>query len=212
PFSHTQQIVFPQDAVYPFGVHFPAPPPQFRRDPRPSVAGPFQRDSLNGIAQVHVWIRHCLAILVEAVEDAPSHAAQPQHAIYRQSPVVFHFFLVLPVDRGFPVNACSIRFSSMRCKHSFKKSISTVSWPTLRPNSATLPSDQRDLPLPGNALPAPRRNSRLQRCSTLGLTSNARATSAIETPCSSRRTPGILNSFLNCLRDNPMTHSPFNGF
>ena len=32
-----------------------------------------------------------------------------------------------------------------------------------------------------------------------------RATSAIDTPCSSRRTAASLNSFVNCLRDNPMT-------
>ena len=34
----------------------------------------------------------------------------------------------------------------------------------------------------------------------------------IDTPCSSRRTAASLNSLVNCLRDNPMTHSPFNGF
>ena len=41
-------------------------------------------------------------------------------------PVGFHFFLDLPVDRGFPVSACSIRCSSMRCKHPFKKSLSSA--------------------------------------------------------------------------------------
>ena len=58
---------------------------------------------------------------------------------------------------------------------------------------------------PGNALPGPCRNSRRQRCSTLGLTSNARAASPIDIPCSSRRTAASLNSLVNCLRSNPMT-------
>jgi hypothetical protein len=47
------------------------------------------------------------------------------------------------------------------------------------------------------------RNSRRQRCSTLGFTSNARAASVIDTPCSSRRTTANLNSFVNFLRDDP---------
>ncbi len=39
----------------------------------------------------------------------------------------------------------------------------------------------------------------------VGFTSDARAASAIEIPCSSRRTAAGLHSFVNCLRDNPMT-------
>src|SRR6202140_5254686 len=97
----------------------------------------------------------------------------------------------------------------MRCKHPFKKSISRACWPILRSNSAMRPSAQRWFPLPGNALPGPVRNSRRQRCSTLGLTSNARAASPMETPCSSRRTAASLNSFVNNLRDNPMTQFSF---
>src|SRR5262249_43545902 len=61
-------------------------------------------------------------------------------------------------------------------------------------------------PWPGNALPGPWRNSLRQRRSTLQLTSNARATSAIEIPCSSRWIAANLNSRVNRLRDNPMTH------
>src|ERR1700687_3524259 len=71
------------------------------------------------------------------------------------------------------------------------------------------PSDQRCVPLPGNALPGPLRNSRRQRCNTLGLTSNARAASPMDVPCSSRRTAASLNSFVNNLRDNPMTQFSF---
>ena len=39
----------------------------------------------------------------------------------------------------------------------------------------------------------------------LGFTSNARAASPIEIPDSNRFTAASLNSFVNCLRDNPMT-------
>ena len=39
----------------------------------------------------------------------------------------------------------------------------------------------------------------------LGLTSNARAASPMETLVPSRRAARSLNSFVNCLRDNPMT-------
>jgi hypothetical protein len=56
------------------------------------------------------------------------------------------------------------------------------------------------------SLPGPCRNSPRQRCSRLGLTSIARATSAMEIPCSSRWIAAILNSRVNRLRDNPMTH------
>jgi hypothetical protein len=43
------------------------------------------------------------------------------------------------------------------------------------------------------------------RCKTFGPTSSAGAASAIDTPCSSRRTAASLNSLVNCLRDNSMT-------
>ncbi len=46
-----------------------------------------------------------------------------------------HFLPDLCVNCGFPVNACSIRCSSMRCKHRFKKSISNACWPIFRSNS-----------------------------------------------------------------------------
>src|SRR5271154_2917541 len=71
------------------------------------------------------------------------------------------------------------------------------------------PTAQRCLPWPGNTLPGPWRISRRQRCNTLGFTSNARATSPTELPRSSRCTAASLNSFVNILFDNPMTHSPF---
>src|ERR1019366_775791 len=158
---------------------------------------------------IHVGIRTRLDVFVESVEAGPGNPAQLYHAVDGESACGLHFFLDPLVDAGFPVSACSIRCSSMRCKHPFKKSISSACWPILRSNSAMRPSAQRCLPAPGNALPGPIRNSRRQRCSTLGLTSNARAASPIETPCSSRRTAASLNSLVNNLRVNPMTQFSF---
>jgi hypothetical protein len=135
----------------------------------------------------------------------PTYLGQPHHPLDRQPTIGHHFFLDLPEDGGFPVNACSIRCSSMRCKQPFKKSISRTCCPIFRSSSGTRPSDQRCFPLPGKTLPGPARNSRRHRCRTFGFTSNPRATSAIDIPCSSRRTAASLNSCVNCLRDNPMT-------
>src|SRR6188474_2731482 len=80
-----------------------------------------------------------LGLVGEAVEAGSADLAQFHQALDRQSPVGLHFFLDLPVDGGFPVSACSIRCSSMRCKHPFKKSISSDCWPILRSNSAIRP-------------------------------------------------------------------------
>ena len=60
---------------------------------------------------------------------------------------------------------------------------------------------------PGKAFFQFSRRSRLQRCSTLGFNSQARATSATEAPNSSRRTTSALNSAVNFLRDKPMARS-----
>ena len=81
---------------------------------------------LISVAQFHVAIRPRRAIFIEAIEAGSADPAQLHHPFDAQPPVGLHFFLDLPVDRGFPVSACSIRCSSMRCKHPFKKSISTV--------------------------------------------------------------------------------------
>src|SRR5258706_1047739 len=72
-----------------------------------------------------------------------------------------------------------------------------------------LTSAQGCLPGPGNTFPGPGRISRRQRCSTFGFTSNARATSPIELPRSSRCTAASLNSLVNILLDNPMTQFSF---
>src|SRR5882724_8100534 len=181
---------------------------QLRGDSRTSVAGPLQSDLLNRVAQIHIAIRARLGV-VEPVEAGPGNPAQLYHTFDGQRASRLHFFLDPLVDGGFPVKACSIRCCSMRCKLPFKKSISRVCWPILRSSSAMRPSAQRCLPCPGNTLPGPWRISRRQRCSTLGLTSNARATSPIELPRSSRCTAASLNSLVKILLDNPMTHSPF---
>jgi hypothetical protein len=60
------------------------------------------------------------------------------------------------------------------------------------------------LSVPDKRLGAILRNSRRQRCSTFGFTSQARATSASEAPNSNRRMASSLNSFVNFRRDNPM--------
>src|ERR1700736_5466266 len=204
PPAHAQQVVLAHEPVDAFCVHLPAAPAQFLGYPRAPVAGPFQADLLNRVSQIHVAIRVRLGV-VETVEAGPGNPAQLYHAFHRQYASSLHFFLDPLVDGGFPVKACSIRCSSMRCKHPFKKSISSACWPTFRSNSAIRPSDQRGLPWPGNTFPGPCRTPPRPRCSTFGFTSNARAASVIETPCSSRRTAASLNSFVNCLRDNPMT-------
>jgi hypothetical protein len=75
-------------------------------------------------------------------------------ALSRQSTAGVHRFPDLAVDGGFPFDACNIRCSSMRCKHPFKKSISSACCPTLRSNSAMRPSDQRRCPWPETHCPA----------------------------------------------------------
>jgi len=131
------------------------------------------------------------------------------------SPV--HIFLV---DTAIPRITCDERSHAQRFPPQGARCVNALSSSTciragcrqrlfelhrLHRAAAIRPSDQRCFPLPGNALPGPRRSSRRQRCSTFGFTSNARATSPRDTPCSSRRTAAGLNSFVNCLRDKPMT-------
>jgi hypothetical protein len=72
---------------------------------------------MDRVAQFHVAIRPRRAIFIEAIEAGSADPAQFHHPFNDQPPVGLHFFLDLPVDRGFPVSACSIRCSSMRCKH-----------------------------------------------------------------------------------------------
>src|SRR5947209_4736986 len=53
------------------------------------------------------------------IETSSTYSRQLTHPLNRQF-VIAHLLPDLLVDSGFPVNACSIRRSSMRCKHRFK--------------------------------------------------------------------------------------------
>ena len=43
------------------------------------MSGPFQRDALNGIAQIHVLVGSGLSVLVEALVAGRSHASLEYH-------------------------------------------------------------------------------------------------------------------------------------
>src|SRR3954447_2567697 len=134
----------------PLGVYHPAAPPQFSSDSRPAIARHLERDSLDRVAQFHVAFGR-LGLRIETVEASPAHACQSTHVFNWQLGAA-HFLPDLLVDSGFPVNACSIRCSSMRCKHRFKKSISNACWPIFRSNSATRFSSALFLPNPGKRM------------------------------------------------------------
>src|SRR5262249_30520441 len=141
--------------------------------------------------------------------------AEPRHfthADHAQPGFGLHFFFDLLVEGAPLFSARSRRCSSTCCKARFKKSISMACWPTLRSSSATRLSSARLLPTPLNACSPCSCNSRRQRCSSLGFTSNARATSAMLCPLSRRRTAVCLNSFVNFLRDFILPVSPFDDF
>jgi hypothetical protein len=131
-------------------IHCPPSPLQLFRHTRPSAAGECQRNPLHSIAQLHVFFPPASGrkTIKPGTTDPGPIAHLPQ--------IQFGFLALafdLLVNSGFPVNACSLRCSSMRCKHPCKKSISRVCCPTLRSSSAIRPSGQRALPFPGNALP-----------------------------------------------------------
>jgi hypothetical protein len=88
--------------------------------------------------------------IVTAVETSSAHARQSAHAFNRELGTA-HFLPDLLVESGFPVNACSVRSCSMRCKHGFNKSISNACRPIFRSNSATRLSSPLFLLKPGNA-------------------------------------------------------------
>jgi hypothetical protein len=163
-----------------------SPAAQFRGDARSPVTWPRQRNAREGSAQIQVASAARRDRGGAAIEAGPAHPAQLYHPSNTQSTAGVRLFRDLPIDCGLPWHACSIRGSSMRCKHPFKKSIASACWPILRSNSAIRPSGQRRCPLPGNAGPGPCRNARRPWCNRLGFTSNARAISPGGTPSSSR--------------------------
>ncbi len=137
----------------------PAAAPQLCGDARPATTGHLQRDPLDGIPPVQVRIGSWHAIRLMAVEAGPAHLGQLEHAPHCQSvphlQVFGRLFADRGVDRGFPLNACGIRCSSMRCQHPFKKSISSAWRPIFCSSSATRPSGQRRLPQPERHSPDP---------------------------------------------------------
>ncbi|MBI3696683.1 MAG: hypothetical protein HY238_17815 [Acidobacteria bacterium] len=63
-----------------------------------------------------------MVVWIEMVKAGPADAGQLRHPLHRHLATPFGLFLNLPnlpTDSRFPVNACSIRCSSMRCKHFF---------------------------------------------------------------------------------------------
>src|SRR6185437_845700 len=131
------------------GIHYPATAPQLSGDPRPPITRHLERNSLDGVPQLHIVVGG-LCPRIKTIETSAAHSCQLAHALDRQL-VAAHFFPDLLVNCGFPVNACSIRCSSMRCKHRFKKSISSACWPIFRSSSATRFSSALFLPKPGKA-------------------------------------------------------------
>jgi hypothetical protein len=129
---------------------------------------------------------------------------QLHHPLDRQSPAGDHFFADLPVDRGLPPDACSIRCSSKRCKHPFKK----IDRHYLLTDFALQLGYAAFGPAP---LPVTRKRVAASLAKLTPPTLQhvqvdlPRATSAKDTPASSRPIAACLNSLVNCLRDKPMT-------
>jgi hypothetical protein len=147
PAPQAEQIILAHDAMNPLWGSPPSHGAATRRDPWPPIARHLDCDSLHRIPQIHIALGR-FRIRIETVETSSAHARQCAHAFNRQL-VGGHFLPDLLVDSGFPVNACSIRCSSMRCKHLFKKSISNACWPIFRSNSATRFSSALFFPKPG---------------------------------------------------------------
>src|ERR1700693_3015832 len=187
PLPQAQQIVLAQDAAHPPVARIPSPPLQLGSDSRPAITRKLQSNALDLVPQIQILVGR-LSVRVKSIEGGPADLPHFAHSLDRHLAAFLELAFDLPAGRGLPVSACSIRSSSMRCKHPFKKSISRVCLPTFLSSGATLVSSQRRFPPPGKALPGPWRNSFRHRCSRFGLTSNARATSETESPAAIRRT------------------------
>jgi hypothetical protein len=125
PVPQTHQVIGAHPAVDALVIHRPVLPVKFSRDPSPAVAGKFQGHALDGIPQGHLRLRLRPGRAI-TVKPRPAHSGQPTHAFHRQAFVPLLLGLDLRVDSGLPFKACSFRCSSMRCKHPFKKSISSA--------------------------------------------------------------------------------------
>ena len=178
---------------------------QFLGDARSPVARPFQRNALDRVAQLHVVICAGLGLGIVAIEAAPAHPAQLQHALNRQPTAAVHFFPDLPVDCGFPFDACSISYSSMRCKHpsnnrsraSSGRSCALTRQSALPTSAAARDRERMGRPLAEFFAPV------MQHAS---IYFQRPRYAAIQMPCSRRCTASNLNFRVNRLRDDPMTH------
>jgi hypothetical protein len=124
-------VVFAHDLAHRLVVHCPPAPLQFGRDRRSAIAREIERDALDFISQIQILIR-MFRFRLEAIHAGPADAAQLAHSLRRHRDALLDLALDVLAGRGFPASACSIRCSSMRCKHPSKKSISRVCCPTLR--------------------------------------------------------------------------------
>src|SRR5581483_5234561 len=105
--------------------HLPTTPVQFLGHARPAVARKLQSDALDGVSQIDILVPGG-GCGQESVVSGPAHASQAAQLAHTHGRRPPDLLLDVPVNRGFPVNACNIRCSSMRCKQPFKKSISSV--------------------------------------------------------------------------------------
>ena len=90
-----------------------------------AVARELQCDSLHRVPQVRLRIATG-ASRRKTIKSRPAHFRQRAHALHRQGFGSISLALDLAIDSGFPIMACSCRCCLMRCKHPFKKSISSV--------------------------------------------------------------------------------------
>src|SRR5713101_979740 len=147
----------------------------------------------------------------EPIESRPAHRGLLTHRLHRQPRPHLYFFFDLLVEAPPPLSARSRRSSSTCCKALFKKSISIACRPTFRSSSAIRLSSARFTPAPRKACAPCSSSSLRQRCRSVALTSNARATSPADWPDCNRRIAFSLNSLVNVLRDI-IPVSPFDHF
>lgn len=81
--AKAKQIVLAHDAGNTLMVDRPAATAQLFGNPPPSIGGPFQRDLLDGIAQIHVRVWPGVGVLVEAIIAGPAYPGQLYHPLDR---------------------------------------------------------------------------------------------------------------------------------
>ena len=131
PPPQAKQIVLPHDAGHPLVVDRPSAPFQFGGDSPPAITGKLQRNPLDRVPQVYIFVGSFL-LRLPPVKSGSADLTQLAHPQHRHRDAFLDLVLDVLCGRGLPVSACSIRCSSIRCKHPFKKSISSACCPTLR--------------------------------------------------------------------------------